>query len=254
VGGVRKPYQGVWNIFRFNWHYYALSLSLVALVLFFQGDFDNSIRMASDIILAFILGVSFISLAVSFYIYDCSDLYRLSWLVPLKQGSEETILNVNAGFDETSNLLKSRFENSKILVVDFYNPKTHTEISIKRARMAYAIFPGTQAITTSYLPMRDGSADKIFAILSAHEIRDSQERAVFFKEIERILKTSGQVIVVEHLRDIANFLAYNIGFMHFHSRGSWLETFRSSGLTIVKELKITPFITTFILEKNGASF
>ncbi len=104
-------------------------------------------------------------------------------------------------------------------------------------------------ITASKIPLGDNSTDIVFAILSAHEIRKQQERNVFFKELRRILKPNGQIIVIKHLRDATNFLAYNIGFFHFHSRKSWLENFRAARLEIEKEIKITPFLTTFILKK-----
>ncbi len=37
----------------------------------------------------------------------------------------------------------------------------------------------------------------------------------FFNELNRVLKPNGQIVVTEHLRDLNNFLAYNIGFFHF---------------------------------------
>jgi hypothetical protein len=59
--------------------------------------------------------------------------------------------------------------------------------------------------------------------------------------------------VTEHLRDPANFLAYTIGFLHFHSRRTWLDTFQSAGLRVEREVKTTPFVTTFFLAKDGNS-
>jgi hypothetical protein len=51
------------------------------------------------------------------------------------------------------------------------------------------------------------------------------------------------------LRDLPNFMAYNIGYFHFLSKASWLDTFEKTQLTLKTELKITPFISTFLLEK-----
>ena len=134
--------------------------------------------------------------------------------------------------------------------MDFYNPETHTEVSIKRARKAYPPSSNTLKTSTSILNLADNSVDKVFITLSAHEIRNENERVVFFKEVARILKPKGQIFVTEHLRDTVNFLAYNIGFFHFLSKSSWHQTFQSSNLSIRKEVKITPFITTFILETD----
>jgi ubiquinone/menaquinone biosynthesis C-methylase UbiE len=249
---IRKPFQGVWNIIRFNWHYYVLS-ALIVIFIFVLQHYFNTIRIAANILVLLIVCSTFISLAVSSYIYDFSDLYKLSWLRSLKLGESGRIINIHAGFDETSELLRRKFKASELVVADFYDPLKHTEVSIKRARKAYQPFPNTQQVSTRNLAMQDNSADKIFTIFSAHEIRNNEERVTFFKELQRVLKPSGQVIVTEHLRDTANFLAYNIGFLHFHSKATWLNTFHLSGLCISKEIKTTPFITTFILEKNGTA-
>jgi ubiquinone/menaquinone biosynthesis C-methylase UbiE len=249
---IRKPLQGVMNVIRFNWHFYAFSASIVVFIFLIQHYFI-SLGVTGDILVLLIICSTFISLVVSVYIYDFSDLYKLSWLNHLKSDKKEKIINVNAGFDETSTMLKSKFENSELYIADFYDPAKHTEVSIKRARKAYPPFPNTQQVSTIHLPIQDNSADKIFTILSAHEIRNEKERITFFKELHRVLKPNGKVIVTEHLRDTANFLAYNIGFFHFHSKAAWMKTFRSSGLTLLEEIKITPFITTFILEKNGTA-
>lgn len=249
---VRKPFQGVWNIIRFNWQFYVLSLLAVVVLLILCRNL-TAISLVAAIVLVFLIVIStIISLTVSFYIYDISDLYKLTWLDKL-QSNNGKIVNINAGFDETSNLLKRKFPNSEMLVFDFYDPAKHTEVSIKRARKAYAPFPNTQQINTTHLPLQDNSIDKIFAILSAHEIRNDEERNIFFKELRRVLKQTGQIIVTEHIRDTANFLAYNIGFFHFHSKTTWLKTFQCAGLRIVEEIKITPFITTFSLEKKWNS-
>jgi len=86
-----------------------------------------------------------------------------------------------------------------------------------------------------------------------HEIRDEKERILFFKELKRILAPKGEIIVVEHLRDTANFLVYNIGFLHFHARQVWIRTFKEAGLTIKSETKHTPFISIFTLTHGNPS-
>ena len=247
---IRKPFQGVGNIIRFNWHFYLLSFGLSGLI-FLIGRFVGSpYRLYLDFLCLFIVGLTLISLFVSFYIYDLSGLYKFEWLNQLDISGQNKMVNINAGFDETSLFLKQKFKDSELLVFDFYDPKKHTEVSIKRARKAYPPHPGTIPINTSKLPTTDSYADFIFVILSAHEIRDSEERKVFFNELNRILKKSGQIIVIEHLRDMPNFLAYNIGCFHFHSKKKWLASFDSANLKIFREIKQTPFISIFILKKT----
>ncbi len=248
---MRKPFQGVLNIIRFNWHFYFLAISLLFFLVAIANKINEPYRSYLIIIFIVVSATIFISLAVSFYVYDLSGLYNLKWIG--QQNTKEVIVNINAGFDETSILLKEKFKNAELIALDFYDPLKHTEISIKRAREAYPPFHNTKQVETTNLKLADNSADKIFVILSAHEIRNENERATFFKELKRILKPGGRIFITEHLRDSANFLAYNIGFFHFYSKSTWLKTFEAAELKIQNELKLTPFISTFILEKNGNS-
>ena len=250
---LRKPFQGVLNIIRFNRHYYLLAVTLIMIALLLHNRLNDTTRVMTAIVVLLVVSSTLISLVVSCYIYDFSNLYTLSWLDNISQRDNSNIMNINAGFDETSHLLKNRFPNAALMVADFYHPAKHTEISIKRARKAYPPYPNTQQINTSHLPVANSSTDIIFLILSAHEIRNDKERILFFKELSRALSDSGKIIVTEHIRDSANFFAYNIGFFHFHSKATWLHSFYHAGLTVAKEIKITPFITTFILEKNGTA-
>jgi ubiquinone/menaquinone biosynthesis C-methylase UbiE len=247
----RKPFQGVLNIIRFNWHFYVLSALSLAVLIYAATQLDQPLKLFIYLVCIGIAVTTSISLLVSLYVYDLSGLYKLGWLDELPLDKKLQIVNINAGFDETSVLLAQKFKNANLCVFDFYDAEKHTEVSIKRARKAYPAYPGTQAIKTAHLPMADASTDTVFVLFSAHEIRDETERIIFFKELNRILKANGKVIITEHLRDTANFFAYNIGFMHFHSKNIWLKTFTTSAFHITKEIKITPFISTFILEKNG---
>lgn len=246
----RKPFQGVWNIIRFNWHFYAIVLLVFSLVFLFKGFLSVNYQIILQIGAFIMLAITAISLLVSYYIYDVSDLYQLKWI---KISGNKKIININAGFDETSELIKQINPKIDLTVCDFYDEKKHTEVSIKRGRKAYPPFSNTISVQTNYLPFADETFDLTVAILSAHEIRNEEERILFFKELNRITKSSGEIIITEHLRDFNNFMAYTIGFFHFHSRKTWLKTFRESNLIVNKEIKTTPFITIFILRKDGST-
>lgn len=248
---MRKPFQGIGNIIRFNWHYYVLSALVIVALVLISDYLPKAFRNVANVSIFLIILVNLISLLVSFYIYDHSSLYKFNWLDNVQIGRK--IVNINAGFDETSHLLKTRYPNADLTVLDFYNPIKHTEVSIRRARKAYSPFPNTLQTSTTQLPLPDKSVENIFTILSAHEIRNDLERVAFFKELNRVLTVEGQVIVTEHLRDTANFIAYNIGFLHFHSKRIWMQTFSKAGFKVSNEIKITPFISTFILTKNGTA-
>jgi ubiquinone/menaquinone biosynthesis C-methylase UbiE len=247
---ARKPLQGVGNIIRFNWPFYCWALLLAFAIIWLQNRLQFSTLLVA-ILLIIILVPVLVSLLVSAYVYDCSNLYDLDWLSDIHPG--QTILNIHAGFDETSCLLHAKFPEAILTVADFYDPARHTEASIRRARKAYPAFPNTIAVEPARIPMPDQSFDSAIVIFAAHEIRDPAERITFFKELRRVLQPGGQIIVTEHLRDGPNFLAYTIGFLHFYSRSTWLDTFNEAGLRLVRERKITPFISSFILQPHEST-
>ncbi len=250
---VRKPFQGVTNIIRFNWHFYVMSVGIVLLLLLSNMYLNSQFRFYSNLLCILVVVPTVISLLVSAYVYDFSNLYTLDWLKNFCIEPGGMNVNINAGFDETSFLLASKYPDSTLVVYDFYDAEKHTEVSIERARRAYPPYAGISKISTASLPLNESVVDTIFLIFAAHEIRNDQERVIFFKELRRCLKPSGKIVVTEHLRNWPNFLAYNIGFFHFLSKASWLKTFSDAGLGLVAENKITPFISTFILTKNGTT-
>jgi hypothetical protein len=246
---TRKPFQGVLNIIRFNWHFYVIATVVVlglANAAFFLGQ---TISWICILIAAGITISTFISLSVSYYVYDLSGLYDFSWLKDINLEKIGSIANVHAGFDESSVVLRKHFPVADLKVYDFYDSEKHTEVSIERARKAYPPFTGTEKVTTDHLPVGKASTDVIFNIFALHEIREASERVNFMKVQAAALKNEGRCIVVEHLRDVPNFLAYNIGFFHFFAEREWRANFSEAGFSISKKFKITPFITVFILNK-----
>jgi len=249
MGELRKPFQGIKNIIHFNWHFFIIAVSFIAVLLYLTVYTTSIIKSALQVVSVLIFVSILVSLFVSYYVYDLSGFYKFHWLE--NSDRKISVLNINAGFDETSAILKNKYKNANFIALDFYDANKHTEISIKRARKKYAPYPNTVVIDSSNIKLESNSIDKIFVILSAHEIRNKEERIRFFSELKRVLKPKGQLVIIEHLRDLPNFVAYNVGAFHFYSKNIWLDTFKSSKLKLKSEIKNTPFISTFILEKNG---
>jgi SAM-dependent methyltransferase len=244
---IRKPFQGLVNILKFNWHFYALAAMVILFLFLLRNDLPFTIPVWFILLPVLALVVS---LLVSYLIYDASDLYSLNWIEEEDMIRDAELINVHAGFDETSALLKRKFPLASLRVFDFYDADKHTEVSIARAREAYPPFPGTEPVSTTQLPVDASSVDLAFCIMSLHEIRSEGERIILLNQITRALKPGGRVYVVEHLRDLNNFLAFTLGFFHFYARPQWLRNFSDAGLRLKKEKKVTRFVSVFILEKQ----
>jgi SAM-dependent methyltransferase len=242
----RRNFQGVLNILSFNRHFYVVGFLLLALVIGSKVilNWPNSLYFL--VVLAFIYGLT-MPLFVSAYVYDLSGFYNFDWLknMNIEDTKHKFNLNINAGFDETSFIIESILPQSNLQVYDFYNSELHTEPAIIRARKVSLFYPNTQQIKSNSIPLNDNSVDNIFLLSAIHEIRRHDEKVQFLKECRRVCKPNGNVIMVEHLRDFPNFVAFTIGFTHFFSKATWKKAFEEAGFTTFKEKKFTPFMSIF---------
>ena len=242
----RRKFQGVLNILSFNRHFYYFGSAVLGLLIASHQLFNWSTVVYWIIVLAFLYGL-IMPLVVSAYVYDFSGYYDFNWLKKINStdSKEKQFLNINAGFDETSFIIKDLFPQSDLKVFDFYNAEQHTEPAIIRARKVSLVYPNTQQIKTNTIPLKDNTVDIIFLLSAAHEIRSFEEKVQFLTECHRLCKQDGKVIMVEHLRDFPNFLAFSVGFTHFFSRNVWKKAFKEAGFSSFEETKFTPFMSIF---------
>lgn len=242
----RRKFQGVLNILSFNRHFYVFGLIALVLIIGSKYIFNWNNSLFWLVISGFIYGLT-MPLIVSAFVYDFSGFYNFDWLkkLNLEDSKQNLNLNINAGFDETSYIIKSILPESELQVYDFYDAKQHTEPAIIRARKVSMVYPKTQQIESNRIPLSDNSVDNIFLLSAIHEIRKQDEKIQFLKECRRVCKPNGNVIMVEHLRDLPNFLAFTIGFTHFFSKATWVKAFKEAGFTSINETKFTPFMSIF---------
>lgn len=242
----RRKLQGVLNILSFNRHFYIIGLLVLAALVASYYLFEWPAAVFWVIIIAFLYGF-LMPLIVSAYVYDLSGFYNFHWLKGQVDNEERVnqLVNINAGFDETSFIIENKFPGSNLKVFDFYNAQQHTEPAIKRARKVSLVYPDTKQIPSDHIPLKDNTVDIVFLLSAVHEIRSHDEKVQFLKECHRLCKPGGKVIMVEHLRDFPNFLAFTVGFTHFFSRAAWKKAFASAGFSSFRETKFTPFMSIF---------
>ena len=248
---TENRFSGVLKIVRFNIHFYLLSLVgfvLVAgvLALSLLPLWLERLIFLGAVVMAF---WTLSSLLVSWYVYDFAGVTRWAWLRTQIQEQPRTWVNIHAGLDESTTALKRLFPASQGSVIDIYDPAEMTEPSIARARRMY---PATEPFvvgTFDHLPLPTGDQDEVFLLFAAHEVRAPERRSQLLRESSRFLNAGGQVLLVEHLRDWPNFLAFGPGFLHFHSERTWRKNIQEAGLKVERENTITPFVHCFFLRK-----
>ena len=246
-----QSFKVVLQILAFNWTFYALGALVVFVVTLISIRFTipPTLKLVLYPATAVTLFWMMSSLLISHYVYDRSQLYQWDWLAPLFEKPPAHWANIHAGLDQTTAALERLFPDPARKVLDIYSASRMTEPSIRRARRSGSGAQHAEQADPSSLPVRDSECDAVFLIFAAHELRNRPDRHKLFLEVSRSLRAGGHVILVEHLRDWANFLAYGPGAFHFHSRKEWHASWCATGLGVEKEICITPFVRSFILKK-----
>jgi len=190
---------------------------------------------------------------VSHYIYDRSRLYQWNWLGAVVKRNPASWANIHAGLDQTSEALIRLFPAAQRRILNVYVPAEMNESSIARARRHIETAAAPEKADPRALPLKNCECDTVFLLFVAHELRRREARLQFFREVGRALNPSGCVVLVEHLRDWKNSLAYGPGALHFFSRREWLAVGSQAGFNLANELRITPFVGCFVFSKNPSS-
>jgi SAM-dependent methyltransferase len=248
---ARGQYQGVIQILQYNRRFYGSALAGAALALFIARGAPPVWRLLLLSGAAITLFWLCSSLLVSHYIYDRFPLYELSWLARSLSYAPRRWVNIHAGLDETSPLFAALFPAAEGKALDIYDPAEMTEPSIEQARRINSASVRAVPADWRALPLPDSQLDAAFLVFAAHELRRHEARVQLFRELARVLRRGGEVALVEHARDWANFLAFGPGFLHFFSKRAWRRAAEAARLHVRTDFSMTPFVHVFILGRTA---
>lgn len=237
---------------RFNWPMYAFAFLAIFAGVFVHIVSENRLVQSALTCMGFgalwfVIG----SLVATYCVYDRSDLHRFAWFQRATANVDRSnVIICHSGFEDVSESISTILPQSRIRIFDHFDQKTMSEPSINRARKMFPPSERTESIEYASWPTKDGSVDIVLGILAIHELRAHPEKVAWFREARRSITGSGRVLIVEHLRDLANFVAFGPGFLHFHPLDAWVSAWKASGLREVDRFAITPFLKVFVLAKG----
>jgi hypothetical protein len=170
---TRGRFQGVRQIAAYHWRAYAAAVVGMAAALLLPAPWRSAaLAMALPGALW-----ACVSIAVSYYVYDWSAIYRLDWIERSLLRTPRRWVNIHAGLDETSLALAELFPQSAGEILDIYDPVQMTEPSIERARRLAGAQPASSPAKWRALPLCSQAIDTAFVIFAAHELRRQMRRA-----------------------------------------------------------------------------
>lgn len=235
------------RIFFYNWTTYGAVVAVAAVAIVVARAFVPQLAALTTVGAVFGVAWAFASLVVSHWIYDRSELQGGAWLPALLPPRTSRWAAIDAGLDAEVDL--ARMPGACIGWLDVFDPRVMHAPSIGRARrQTPRTVPATSAALEA-LPLADRACDALVVPFTAHEIRDRTARERFFAETARALVPGGRLVVVEHVRDLANFLAFGPGNWHFQRRDEFLRVATLAGYRLADERLITPWVHAFAFEK-----
>lgn len=191
-----------------------------------------------------------LAVVASYILYDRSALYKPKELfADLKIKDSDRAIFLHASFDPVSRELEELIRPENLKVYNIYGNRHEDEKSVRISNRVFPAHPADQVVDPAALPDPTNSVDYIFAITSLHEILAQSDRVRFFEEAKRVLKDDGTLIVCEQMRDLTNFLFFNIGVFHFVSLGDWKAAISEAGLRLRRQQQITIWGTVLYLSK-----
>jgi SAM-dependent methyltransferase len=248
VNAHRSRTQGLRRIIQFNRPKLVVASAAVGLSASIAMTTDGAVSVLA--LLTAVASAYFLvaSLAVSWWVYDRSALQEWRWITGLVPVGQTRWVLLHVGFDATGPTLSATLGGPDA-VIDVSPQLRRLSPSLRRARR-HDPTPATEFAKGARLPLATSTLDTVLLVFAAHEVRDASAREALFAELHRVLRPTGRVIVVEHVRDAANIAAFGPGAWHFQPRREWLRLAHRSGLDTIEERKLTAFVRALAMSRS----
>lgn len=230
------------RVVHFNWPYYLLSGFITFVILAVSPLLPRFLEPAVCAAVFCMIFWSLGSIIASCWIYGFSGLYGYRALQSILPDKSLRWANLHAGLNEAGCDLRRMFGDG--INLDVFDPILMTAGSLRRARKKAIL---NHSCDPRSLPIASRSLDAVFVIFTAHEIRDKDACDAFFSEVRRVLCAGGLLVLIEHVRDLPNFLAFGPGFLHFQPDRRWIHP--RPGFEMSRRFRITPFVQIYVFRE-----
>jgi SAM-dependent methyltransferase len=236
--------SGLSRVVAFNWPKYVAAISLAGAGVVLAVSSQGLLGAGSALLFAVLTYGIVSSLIATWWVYDykAADLYRA---VASEYQAEAKWILVHAGLDESCGRLEALI-GAPDQQIDV-GPSTDQSPSLQRAHRLVGRtgqrWDGRIALETASM----GFAVVLFGI---HELVPA-DADVLLRELERVVRVGGSIVIVEHLRDVRNALVFGPAALHFSPQRRWLDSMAQAGLSSQGSKRVASLVTVFRATPTG---
>lgn len=256
----KSPYQGTLQYVRARWPTYLLlyggGAALALAITFYASDRGlwsfSLFGLAVLLILVYFFAAS---LWAAHQKYDLRQnrpshvLFELGKIQPTDE-----FVHVSLGVRQIPVRLSRRLTGGHLRAIDVYNPQLAPSRALARQRRPLAPTQPDPRLTwlegsIDLLPVPDHSTPVVTASHILHELWQEGDRELLLREIYRILKPGGRLLLAEPARTKTNLLLRGPGALRLQRLAYWRRLLQNAGFKLTQERNVVDMYVCFCVEK-----
>ena len=188
-------------------------------------------------------------------LYDTDGLQSDDLLFAMSQAQPtDNLANIDLGLRQQAIMLSRHLTTGRITVIDVYNPQLATSAGLARARLQAPSTKQDPRLTwsdghISLLPLPDASVTAVFMSQVLSEFGQHGDRQTLLREIRRILKPSGRLLVTEQTASWLNWLLVGTSSAKLQPAEYWRELLLEAGFDIHRQENIQGLLSCLRADK-----
>jgi ubiquinone/menaquinone biosynthesis C-methylase UbiE len=254
-----NPYHGTATHIYAQWPGYLLRYGGLIFALFMVGAgllLRQPVLTALGIILltaVFFLMVAALWTANRLFDADSQQVIDLLFAMSQAQPTDQ-IAHIDLGLRRQAMLLSSRLTTGMITVIDVYNPQLMTDSSLSRARRQAPSAIQDPRLDWydgqfNLLPLPDSCVEAVFISQVLSEFNQHGDRQVLLREIKRILKPNGRLLLAEQTASWLNWLLVGSSTAKLQPVEYWHDLLVEAGFDVIRQEQIQGLINCLRADK-----
>jgi SAM-dependent methyltransferase len=163
-------------------------------------------------------------------------------------------VHVGLGLRRTPQLMSRRLTSGRVTALDVYNPQEAPGAALARARYAARPAPADPRLrwleaTIKLFPLPDRSAALVTIEEAAAALWQRGDRLLLLREVYRILRPEGRLILAQPVRTKTAWLVSPLGAMRLEPAVYWRRLLGEAGFNVLRETDVRGLATYFVAER-----